>query len=101
MTEEASDDEDEDSGDDTETESTYQQKVTVARPKGESKEERKARKAAVKAERQDRRLEKKTRQELFNGERKKQLTKHVQLVSNGKAADLTVSARDRVNTVKL
>ncbi|KAJ9123335.1 hypothetical protein QFC22_001534 [Naganishia vaughanmartiniae] len=100
-TEEASDDEDEDSEDDTETESTYQQKVTVARPKGESKEERKARKAAVKAERQDRRFEKKTRQELFNGERKKQLTKHVQLVSNGKAADLTVSARDRVNTVKL
>ncbi|KAJ9123752.1 hypothetical protein QFC24_003526 [Naganishia onofrii] len=98
---EASDEEDEDSGDDTETESTYQQKVTVARPKGETKEERKARKAAVKAERQDRRFEKKTRQELFSGERKKQLTKHAQLVSNGKAADLTVSARDRVNTVKL
>ncbi|KAJ9104316.1 hypothetical protein QFC19_003956 [Naganishia cerealis] len=97
----ASDEDDEDSGDDTETESTYQQKVTVARPKGESKEERKARKAAVKAERQDRRFEKKSKQEMFNSERKKQLSKHVQLVGNGKAADLTVSARDRVNTIKL
>lgn len=92
---------DDESSDATETESTYQQKVTVARPKGESKEDRKARKAAVKAERQDRRLEKKSKQELFDGERKKQLSKHSQLVGNGKAADLSVAAKGRVNTVRL
>ena len=46
--EEGEDDDEDDSGSETETEAP---KVTVARAKGESKEERKARKAAVKAER--------------------------------------------------
>jgi protein LTV1 len=45
----ASQDAEEDSG--SETEMEEDQRVTVARKKGESSEERKARKAAVKAER--------------------------------------------------
>jgi len=44
--------------------------VTVARPKGESKEDKKARKKAVKGERQQRRMEKKGNKETFAVERK-------------------------------
>ena len=47
-------------------------KVTVARPKGESKEEKKARKNAVKEERRDRRVEKKTTRAEFTTELRKQ-----------------------------
>ena len=40
-------------------------RITVSRPKNESKEEKKARKHAVKAERQERRAEKKSTKEQF------------------------------------
>ncbi|KEI42131.1 uncharacterized protein L969DRAFT_80855 [Mixia osmundae IAM 14324] len=65
--------EEESSGSDTEDGSLVRE--TVARPKGESKEERKARKAAVKAERQTRRVEKKQNSLAFDQERKKQKRK--------------------------
>lgn len=48
------------------------QRVTVARPKNESKEDKKARKHAVKAERQQRRSEKKATKEQFSSEAKRQ-----------------------------
>ncbi|TRM61551.1 Low temperature viability protein-domain-containing protein [Schizophyllum amplum] len=57
---------DDTSGSDTETEATHRQ--TIARPKNESKEDKKARKAAVKAERQARRVEKKATKEQFDAE---------------------------------
>ena len=46
--------------------------VTVTRPRNESKEIKKARKAAVKAERQTRRIEKKTTKQNFGAEVKDQ-----------------------------
>ena len=45
-------------------------RVTVARPKGELREDKKARKTAVKEERQQRRIEKKGNKETFALERK-------------------------------
>lgn len=107
----------EDSGSETEMEDN-QYRTTVARPKGESSEERKARKAAVKAERsvsgcissahplrnqyaifveitpdrQARRAEKKSHTQTFGDERKKQLQHHKRMVGDGKAADLNVGA---------
>ena len=45
---------------------------TITRPRNESKEVRKARKAAVKAERQTRRIEKKTTKQQFGAEVKDQ-----------------------------
>jgi len=45
-------------------------RVTVARPKGELREDKKARKKAVKEERQQRRIEKKGNKETFALERK-------------------------------
>jgi len=45
---------------------------TIARPRDESKEEKKARKAAIKAERQVRRAEKKSIKEQFGAEVKDQ-----------------------------
>lgn len=47
-------------------------KVTVIRPKGESKEEKKARKNAVREERRTRRVEKKATRTEFTIELKKQ-----------------------------
>jgi len=47
-------------------------KVTITRPKGESKEEKKARKNAVKEERRTRRVEKKATRTEFTTELKKQ-----------------------------
>lgn len=47
-------------------------KVTIARPRGESKEEKKARKNAVKEGRRDRRVEKKATRSEFTTELKKQ-----------------------------
>lgn len=41
---------------------------TIARPRGESKEDKKARKQAVKTERQARRVEKKSTKEQFSAE---------------------------------
>ncbi len=46
--------------------------VTVARPRNESKEEKKVRKQAVKAERQTRRVEKKATKEQFSAAIKQQ-----------------------------
>lgn len=46
--------------------------VTISRPRDESPESKKARKAAVKAERADRRLEKKATKEEFGNEFKTQ-----------------------------
>ncbi|KIM47584.1 hypothetical protein M413DRAFT_439249 [Hebeloma cylindrosporum] len=48
---------------------------TIARPRDESKEEKKARKAAIKAERQVRRAEKKSTKEQFGAEVKDQKTR--------------------------
>jgi len=45
---------------------------TIARPRNESKEAKKARKAAVKADRQARRVEKKSTKEQFSAEVKDQ-----------------------------
>jgi len=107
----AQDDEEEesDSGSDTERD---EPKVTVARPKGESPEEKKARKAAVKAERsvsfssrvsrsstdlQSRRAEKKAHTATFGDERKKQLATHKKMVGGGRAADVTVGAKGVVS----
>ncbi|WVQ78926.1 40S ribosomal protein S27 [Cryptococcus sp. DSM 104549] len=75
--EEAQDDED-DSGSETEREGGP--RVTIARKKGESADDKKARKAAVKAERSARRAEKKSHTETFATERKKQLQSHKKLV---------------------
>ena len=47
-------------------------KVTIARSRGESKEEKKARKSAVKEERRNRRVEKKVAKTEFTVELKKQ-----------------------------
>ena len=46
---------------------------TITRPRDESKEDKKARKAAVKADRQARRLEKKFTKEQFGAEKKTQM----------------------------
>jgi len=102
--------EEEDSGSETEREEDY--RTTVSRPKGESAEDRKARKASVKAERsvrrisfshmsyqmpdadgQARRAEKKASTTTFSTERKKQLDSHKKLVSNGRAADMAAGTR--------
>jgi hypothetical protein len=74
------------------------------RPKGESKEERKARKLGVKAERSARRQEKKTRQETFAGERKGLLKSRERAVGAGRASDLTALAsggQGTINVVRL
>lgn len=89
----ARDEEDEDSGSETEREA----KVTVARPKGESGAERKARKAAVKAERAGRRAEKKAHTQTFGDERKRQLNVQKKAVGGGRAADKTVGSRGVVS----
>ena len=79
--------EEDSSGSETETEA----RQTIARPKGESTEDRKARKNAVKAERAARRVEKRNHQKTFADERKRQLANHKKMVGGGKAADLTVA----------
>ncbi|KIY46345.1 LTV-domain-containing protein [Fistulina hepatica ATCC 64428] len=56
------------SGTETETEHN-QRRATVTRPRGESKEDKKARKAVMKAERQSRRANKKATKEQFSVER--------------------------------
>ncbi|KAL7425169.1 Protein ltv1 [Cryptotrichosporon argae] len=90
-------DDDDDSGSETETETP---RVTVARKKGESAEERKARKAGVKAERSARRAEKKQHKETFGTERKRQLASHQKLVANGRAADLSVASAHGVVSLR-
>lgn len=88
------DEEDDDSGSETEREAS---KVTVARPKGESAADRKARKAAVKAERAGRRAEKKAHTETFGNERKRQLNSQKKMVAGGRAADIAVGSRGVVS----
>lgn len=99
-----------DSGSETERD---EPRVTVARPKGETAEEKKARKAAVKAERsvssqrlrvtiihadyQSRRAEKKAHTATFGEERKKQLATHKKMVGGGRAADVTVGVKGVVS----
>lgn len=73
--------------------------TTVSRPRNESKEDKKARKASVKADRGARRVEKKQRQELFSGERRKMLNKEKKGLEGGRAADL--SLKEGVNVVRL
>ncbi|CAK9784025.1 LTV-domain-containing protein [Cutaneotrichosporon oleaginosum] len=85
--------EEEDSGSETEREA----KVTIARPKGESAEERKARKKATKAEKANRRAEKKAHTLTFKDERKRQLTAHQKAVGGGRAADKVVGSRGVVS----
>lgn len=63
---------------------------TVTRPKGESAEDKKARKAAVKAERQARRVEKKGTKEAFGNEMKRQKRIAGKAVAGGAAADVRV-----------
>nr|XP_019009337.1 protein LTV1 [Kwoniella pini CBS 10737]OCF48118.1 protein LTV1 [Kwoniella pini CBS 10737] len=88
------DDSESDSGSETETETP---KITISRPKGELADEKKARKAAVKAERAARRAEKKSHTETFLSERKRQLASHKKLVSNGRAADVAVGSKGVVS----
>jgi len=71
------------------------------RPRGESTEDKKARKLAVKAERSARRVEKKTRQETFGMERKTQLKGHERAVGSGRASDLTALASGGTGTVNV
>ena len=71
------------------------------RPRGETKEDKKARKLAVKAERSARRVEKKTRQETFGLERKTQLKGHERAVGSGRASDLTALASGGTGTINV
>ena len=60
----------------------------IKRPRTETAEEKKARKAAVKAERAVRREEKKGTKEAFNSETKRQKRVQGQRVADGGAADI-------------
>ncbi|KAJ3571563.1 hypothetical protein NP233_g3672 [Leucocoprinus birnbaumii] len=61
-----------DSDYDTETENTVNKRTTISRPRNESKDDKKARKAAAKAEKQNRRAEKRETKEQFAAELKTQ-----------------------------
>lgn len=61
-----------DDDDDDDEEADHPQRVTITRPKNESKEDKKLRKQTVKAERQSRRVDKKAMKELFSTEMKNQ-----------------------------
>jgi hypothetical protein len=50
---------------------------------------------------QNRRSEKKAKQELFAGERRKQLSTHTKRLANGNAADVSAAGRDKVNVIQL
>ncbi|KAI5475775.1 low temperature viability protein [Pseudohyphozyma bogoriensis] len=63
---------------------------TVTRPRGESAEQKKARKAAVKQERAERRNEKKATKEAFGAEVKRQKKIAGRKVAGGGAADIRV-----------
>ncbi|KIJ28158.1 hypothetical protein M422DRAFT_235698 [Sphaerobolus stellatus SS14] len=69
---ESEDSEDDEDGDSDDT-IGKPRRATIARPKNETKEERKARKLAVKQERQTRRQDKKALREQFSSERKQQV----------------------------
>ncbi|TFY68604.1 hypothetical protein EVJ58_g912 [Rhodofomes roseus] len=61
-----------DSASESESEDDSRPRVTISRPKDESKEDKQARKQAVKAERQQRRVDKKATKEQFSSEAKRQ-----------------------------
>ncbi|KAH9837296.1 Low temperature viability protein-domain-containing protein [Rhodofomes roseus] len=61
-----------DSASESESEDDSRPRVTISRPKNESKEDKQARKQAVKAERQQRRVDKKATKEQFSSEAKRQ-----------------------------
>lgn len=63
-------------------------KETIKRPRAESAEEKKARKALVKEERQSRRSEKKATKDVFAGEVKRQKKIGGRRVADGGAADI-------------
>ncbi|KAM0749407.1 LTV-domain-containing protein [Meredithblackwellia eburnea MCA 4105] len=63
---------------------------TITRPRNESAADKKARKAAVKAERSNRRMEKKGMKEAFGEEMRKQKKVAGRAVEGGKAADVRV-----------
>ncbi|KAK4702694.1 protein LTV1, partial [Phenoliferia sp. Uapishka_3] len=63
---------------------------TITRPRGESAEERKARKDAIKAERAGRRVEKKNTKDAFGNETKRQKRIAGKAVAGGGAADVRV-----------
>lgn len=67
------DDQASDSTMDAEEANSGMKRHTITREKGESAEQKKARKAQVKAEKQARRLEKKSTKEAFDSERKRQM----------------------------
>ncbi|KAL7413669.1 Low temperature viability protein-domain-containing protein [Mrakia frigida] len=75
---------------------------TLIRPKDETPAEKKARKAAVKEERQSRRAQKKSTKDLFTKERNQQMNQHRGMVAEGRASDLSVAVdRQKVGIVKL
>ncbi|WVO17227.1 hypothetical protein L204_104919 [Cryptococcus depauperatus] len=80
--------ESDDDGSGSETEREGGPKAMTIRSKGETAEEKKARKATVKAERNLRRAEKKNHKETFATERKRQIRNHNKMVGNGRAADV-------------
>ncbi|GAA6017254.1 hypothetical protein JCM10207_003662 [Rhodosporidiobolus poonsookiae] len=75
------DDEDEDEND-------YEFRETIKRPRDETADDKKARKAAVKAERASRRAEKKSTKETFSTEVKRQKRAQGKRVAEGGAADI-------------
>lgn len=62
----------------------------MTRPRGETPEERKARKASVKVDRSNRRAEKKSTKEAFGNETKRQKRIAGKAVAGGGAADVRV-----------
>ncbi|GAA5871414.1 hypothetical protein JCM8547_002659 [Rhodosporidiobolus lusitaniae] len=71
-----------------EDEEDYEFRETIKRPRDESAAEKKARKAAVKAERASRRVEKKSTKDTFNDEVKRQKRVHGRRIAEGGAADI-------------
>ena len=63
---------------------------TIKRPRGESAEERKARKDAIKVDRLARRTEKSTTKETFGAEMKRQNKAAAKAVAGGRAADVKI-----------
>ena len=75
---------------------------TLIRPKDETPAEKKARKAAVKEERQNRRVQKKSTKTLFNSERNAQINQQRGKVAEGRSADLSVAVdRQKIGILKL
>ncbi|GAA6014426.1 hypothetical protein JCM11491_007049 [Sporobolomyces phaffii] len=80
--------EEDEGAEDEEEMEEYIPKETIKRPRGETAEEKKARKALVKEERQSRRTEKKQTKESFDKEVKRQKKVSGRRVAEGGAADI-------------